>query len=151
MVLPYIASILLFESWSPRAQVVTYAADTKNVVAVCHGSELLRTLLPHLLEMLELCQKSLSAYLETKCEFPTLHNCIPLFFMKCTAGLKSPMREMGEHVVSCIVVTICPVSIVANTIGGSTKGSGKPPTEDVKPSMRDVFKKWRLCRLPLSI
>lgn len=48
-------------------QVVTYAADTRNVVTVCHGSELLRSLLPHLLEQLELCQKSLSAYLETKC------------------------------------------------------------------------------------
>eukprot|EP00884_Botryococcus_braunii_P007425 jgi/Botrbrau1/16684/Bobra.0317s0002.1 len=55
-------------------KVVTYAADTKNVVAVCHGSELLRSLLPHLLEMLELCQKSLSAYLETKrAEFPRFY------------------------------------------------------------------------------
>jgi len=50
---------------------VTQANDTRNVVAMCCGNELLRTMLPHLLEQLELCQKSLSAYLETKrAEFP---------------------------------------------------------------------------------
>ena len=53
------------------AQIVVQAAETKNVVAMCCGSELLRTMLPHLLEQLEMCQKSLSAYLETKrAEFP---------------------------------------------------------------------------------
>ena len=45
--------------------------ETQNVVAVCAGSELMKNMLPHLLEQLELCQKSLSAYLETKrAEFP---------------------------------------------------------------------------------
>ena len=38
----------------------------KNVVAVCHDGDLLRAALPTLLEQLELCQKSLTAYLETK-------------------------------------------------------------------------------------
>ncbi len=58
--------------WSrPRAQIVVQAAETKNVVAMCCGNELLRTMLPYLLEQLEMCQKSLSAYLETKrAEFP---------------------------------------------------------------------------------
>jgi dynein heavy chain len=52
-------------------QIVTAAMETKNVVAVCAGGELMKNMLPHLLEQLELCQKSLSAYLETKrAEFP---------------------------------------------------------------------------------
>ena len=56
------------------AQIVNAASDTKNVVATCVGSDLLKTLLPHLLEQLELCQKSLSAYLEAKrAEFPRFY------------------------------------------------------------------------------
>ena len=56
------------------AQIVAHATETKNVVTTCYGSELLRTLLPHLAEQLELCQKSLTAYLETKrAEFPRFY------------------------------------------------------------------------------
>lgn len=52
-------------------QIVTSAIENPNVVATCAGSELMKNMLPHLLEQLELCQKSLSAYLETKrAEFP---------------------------------------------------------------------------------
>ncbi len=41
------------------------------MVATCFGNEAMKNMLPHLLEQLELCQKSLSAYLETKrAEFP---------------------------------------------------------------------------------
>ena len=55
-------------------QVVAHATDTKQVVTTCCGNELLRTLLPHLTEQLELCQKSLTAYLETKrAEFPRFY------------------------------------------------------------------------------
>ena len=50
------------------------ALETKNVVATCFGNEMMKTMLPHLLEQLELCQKSLSAYLETKrAEFPRFY------------------------------------------------------------------------------
>lgn len=55
-------------------QIVGSAAETRNVVATCTGSDLLKTLLPHLLEQLELCQKSLSAYLEAKrAQFPRFY------------------------------------------------------------------------------
>lgn len=66
-------------SWQPSntpcavvpLQIVTSAIETQNVVVTCAGSELMKNMLPHLLEQLELCQKSLSAYLETKrAEFP---------------------------------------------------------------------------------
>ena len=50
------------------------AVETRNVVAVCCHNELLRTMLPTLLEQLEMCQKSLTAYLETKrAEFPRFY------------------------------------------------------------------------------
>lgn len=55
-------------------QIVGLAAETKNVVATCLGTDLLKSLLPLLTEQLELCQKSLSAYLEAKrAEFPRFY------------------------------------------------------------------------------
>eukprot|EP01051_Picozoa_sp_SAG22_P009914 SAG22_NODE_860_length_6828_cov_5.663100_6_plen_170_part_01 len=42
------------------------AFETPNVVQCCCGNDLLKTLLPHLNEQLELVQKSLTGYLETK-------------------------------------------------------------------------------------
>ena len=56
------------------SQIVSFGGDTRNVLAVCYTSDLLRGLLPTLLEQLEMCQKSLTAYLETKrAEFPRFY------------------------------------------------------------------------------
>ena len=59
-------------------QIVAHATENKNVVTACCQSELLRQLLPHLAEQLELCQKSLTAYLETKVCFLQLCLCARL-------------------------------------------------------------------------
>ena len=59
---------------SSAVQIVAFATDTKTVLGVCVSSDMLRSVLPTLLEQLEMCQKSLTAYLETKrAEFPRFY------------------------------------------------------------------------------
>jgi dynein heavy chain len=55
-------------------KVVTSAIETRNVVQTCYGNDLMKNILPHLTEQLELCQKSLTAFLDTKrAEFPRFY------------------------------------------------------------------------------
>ena len=50
------------------------AVETLNVVNVCYGNDTILTLLPHLTDQLELCQKSLTAFLDTKrAQFPRFY------------------------------------------------------------------------------
>jgi dynein heavy chain len=55
-------------------KITAKALEVSNCVECCCGSDMMRTLLPHLMEQLELCQKSLTGYLETK------RSCFPRFY-----------------------------------------------------------------------